>query len=556
MTLHSPTLAADASPRVTIVISFRERWSWTLATVDAILRHTQQAFRLWVLDTGLPEEVRTALQTQYPDGLVEILPMAQPGMWPNQARASIANLIDTPYAVFIDNDVLVQPRWLEPLLACAEETGAGIVGPLYMWGEDETSDLVHMAGGELTVSIDGDKTVMEERHRQINRRVDDIHPALQREVCDFAEFHCMLMRREVLQANGMFDTGIVCVHEHIHASLLARELGYATWMEPATRVFYLARKPWRLGELPMLRDRWSPAAAEQSIQHFAERWNVANDERSFGGVRMFLGNHTGALDLLRAPLQTPSRAHAVMGRTELEQTPFGLLAQARNRGYMPNDLHTIANVLQLAMRLSNGGYRSCGRPFINHLIGTASVLVHYGCEVRTILAALLHAAYTHSIPHDAPDPTAIAQQIMGALQTINTSLEHSVRAYTLRQTRYPVMLQREAGSELLMPVEDAELLLLETANAIDMYLSLEVEATGQPEPQDPQLLDAMLRVCNTLGLPGMGQSLLDARKAELSTKTPRPQFHPQPGSFRLTATGTAPMARSVGMSQNTRASVN
>ncbi len=544
MNYRSTTHAADASPSVTIVVSFRERWSLTLATLNAIFRCTPPPFRLFLLDTGLPEDLRIALHTEYPTGRVEILPMPRPGMWPNQARQTIASSIDTPFVVFIDNDVIVQPDWLGQLVACAEETGAGIVGPLYMWGEDETSDLVHMAGGELTITTDGEKTVMGERHRHINQRSESIQPALQRQECDFAEFHCLLMRREVLQARGMFDAGIVCVHEHIHASLLARQLGYGTWMEPTARVFYLAHKPWMLGELPQLRERWSAGAAEQSIHRFAERWNVVNDERSFGGVRAFIGNHTGAVDLLRAPLQTVQSAHAVMDRAELAQTPFGLMAQAERRGYTPNDLNTIAQCLLLAMRLSNGGYRACGRPFINHVIGTASALVHYGFELRVILAALLHAAYTHSIPHDAPDPNTVAHQIMAVLTGINPTLERSVRSYTLRHTRYPALLQREAGTESLMPVQDAELLLLETANSIDMYLSLEVLATGQPEPHDKLVLNAMVRVCNALGVPGMGRTLLDAREADLCA-TPSLRIHPQPGSFRLTATGTVNMARGV-----------
>jgi len=70
-----------------------------------------------------------------------------------QARRRVADLIDTKYAVFMDNDVLVHPGWLERLYACAEETGAGIVGPLYLWGADAQADTIHMAGGELSGSV-------------------------------------------------------------------------------------------------------------------------------------------------------------------------------------------------------------------------------------------------------------------------------------------------------------------------------------------------------------------------------------------------------------------
>ena len=536
---------APLEPRTTIVVSFRERWSWTLATVHALLRHTPAPFRLWVLDTGMPDAMRSELENLLVAPFMEIIPAPAPGMWPNQARGSVAARIDTPYAVFIDNDVLVAPGWLEPLLACADETGAGIVGPLYLWGEDENSDLIHMAGGELQISEDGGKTVMGERHRYINTRLGDVTPALRREACDFAEFHCMLMRREVLQAPGMFDANIVCVHEHIHASLLARQHGFATWMEPTSQVFYLARRTWLLAELPLLRERWSATAAEHSLHHFAQRWNVLDDARSFGGVRNFANHHVGAIDLVRTSLQG-AHCHAAMERTALQQTPAGLILLAQQRGYAPQDIHALGNALQLAMRLTNGGYRACGRPFINHLVGTASVLVHYGCELRTVLTGLLHASYTHSIPHDAPDPARVTEQVMLALGGANAPLERSVRAYTLRQQRYVAMLQSGSHTDS-MPLADAELLLLEAANAIDMHLSLETAATGQRDVIDPVLLEQMVYVCQTLGIPGMGQSLLNAEAADIRQGA-KLHFHPYPGSFRLQSQGTLSMANTAHLS--------
>jgi GT2 family glycosyltransferase len=60
---------------------------------------------------------------------LEIIRFDDP-LWPSQARRRIAGLLDTKYAVFVDNDVAILPGWLERLVECAEQTGAGIVGPL------------------------------------------------------------------------------------------------------------------------------------------------------------------------------------------------------------------------------------------------------------------------------------------------------------------------------------------------------------------------------------------------------------------------------------------
>ncbi len=544
MNLALTTIPLETLPRVTVVVSFRERWRLTLAVLEAIVQHTPKPYRLWVLDCGMPADLRAALN-QRCDNWGLVLVSLEPGLWPNQARARIAPQLVTPYTVFIDNDVIVQPGWLQALLACAEETGAGIVGPLYLWGADVRSDLIHMAGGELTTSTENNGLIMAERHRHINAKLGDVAASLRREPCGFAEFHCLLMRREVVQNPDTFDHGIVCVHEHIHASLVANQLGYATWMEPAARVFYLAMAPWHLGELPNLRRRWAGPAAERSLRRFAARWNVIDDARSFGGVRGFIRNHIETKDPLRAALQHPSRSEAPMACTELAQTPAALVTQAARRGYLRQDLKAIASACQIALRLSDGGYRPCGRPFINHLIGTASVMVHYGFGLRLVLTALLHAAYSHGQPSDPAqpaEPSALALQTAAALGGVGSALERGVRAYTLRQQRFHAL--RSASTKVAaMHMDDIELLLLETANDIDMHLSLEVAVTGRTDLPEPHLLDLMASTCQAVGVPGMGQTLRDVRQTE--SLGLRLNFHPAPGSFRLQAQGTVAMAHAV-----------
>ena len=532
-------------PATTIVVSFRERWGYTRAVVERLLAHTPPEVPVWVLDTGLPPALRQALQA-LAEGAprLRLLPLPA-GLWPHQARGAVAARIETPYAVFIDNDVLVRAGWLAPLLDCAEATGAGIVGPLYLWGEDEASELVHMAGGQLDIQGEAPARVMGESHRHINRQLASLQPPPRRAPCDFVEYHCLLMRRAVFQDADIFDPGLLNVHEHIHASLRAQELGYATWLEPATRVLYLARQPWLLDDLPLLAQRWSAEAADHSLRRFAQRWGVLDDARSFGGVRAFVRRHASTACLLRPDLQAPGTAHAAMQPADLAQTPAGLLAQARQRGYPPEELHELANAFLLALRLFNAGYRPCGRPFVNHAVGAASVLVHYGFEMRLVLAGLLHAAYTHTVPAGAPDPAQAAQQIMAALGGPQSPLERSVRAYALRRRRHPLLLA-QAPEALL--ASDAEVLLLDAANEADMLLSLEVAASGRQDLMPEPLLALTLDTCRRAGVPGLGQTLRAQRAAlaalpEAHRATLR--FHPQPGSFRLLPQGTVDLAGSL-----------
>src|SRR5207249_8335576 len=51
---------------------------------------------------------------------------------PNEARNIGLRRVRTRYVVFIDNDAVPAPGWLERMVECAEETGAWVVGPLYL----------------------------------------------------------------------------------------------------------------------------------------------------------------------------------------------------------------------------------------------------------------------------------------------------------------------------------------------------------------------------------------------------------------------------------------
>ena len=120
---------------------------------------------------------------------------------------------------------------------------------------------------------------------------------------------------------------------------------------------------------------------------------------------------------------------------DLQQSLPGLLAAAEARGYGVPDLRRISDAYWRALPLYNAGYRGCGRPFINHCVGTASALVHYGFETRLVEAALLHAAYTHA-PRGEGGPKAEIAAVTTRLGGADNAVEKLVRAYTLREARW------------------------------------------------------------------------------------------------------------------------
>lgn len=67
----------------------------------------------------------------------------------------------------------------------------------------------------------------------------------------------------------------------------------------------------------------------------------------------------------------------------------------REGSYRNDEIQAVGVAYQLAMTLFSGLYRASGKPFISHLVGTASALVYLRAETSSVVAGLLHSAYSH-----------------------------------------------------------------------------------------------------------------------------------------------------------------
>src|SRR5215831_19644541 len=209
--MESPRMA-----RATIVMTARERHSLAATALESIVQHTARPYRLMYVDCASPEWLRDMLDARAAEWGLDVVRFDQP-LWPQQARHRVIDRIASDYTVFIDNDVLVEPGWLEALVACADETGAGIVAPLYLWGDGVRPAKIHMAGGRIEqTEVPGGK-VLREWHQLAN--ADPNRVKLERQPCDFAEYHCMLVRTELLRDGAVLDPTIRCVHEHVDTAL-------------------------------------------------------------------------------------------------------------------------------------------------------------------------------------------------------------------------------------------------------------------------------------------------------------------------------------------------
>ena len=77
------------------------------------------------------------------------------------------------------------------------------------------------------------------------------------------------------------------------------------------------------------------------------------------------------------------------------QTNVQLYEQLFGLGYAPAQLNAVAAAYGLALSLFSALLRPEGKPFVNHLVGTASILAQHGAPFPVVVAGLLHAAYAY-----------------------------------------------------------------------------------------------------------------------------------------------------------------
>jgi GT2 family glycosyltransferase len=516
---------------VTIVVVPRERFSVSQASLESIYRNTEMPFELVYVDGGSPAYVQNYLQAKAAEKGFHLL-RTDHFLSPNQARNLGVQHARRRYVVFVDNDALVAPGWLEALTGCAEETGASVVAPLYFIGKPEKR-ILHMAGGDLQVEDRGNGLFMTERHRFANRPLSEVEDRIKRERCGFAEFHCMLVRKQMLDELGPLDEKLYSLPEHIDLCYSVELAGGSTWLEPAAQVTYRADAPFRLSDIPYFEQRWSDDWNSRSISHFEKKWNLVPDcpmfDKTFRGWVKRHGQQLTLSDNRKKPIAITDAA------TGTAQTNIQLYRQCMALEYRDRDLIALRDTYRLAQAWFNGLYRGCGKPFLAHLVGSASILARYGAPVSVVAAGMLHSVYS-----------------FGVLGIEGRGITDKRRRYVARRTSpgVEILLCHYASidwygttslTELVenlddMPLTLARVLLLRMASELeerhDRSLAFFAKKSASTEGLEPWL-PLFRKVAERIGAAGLYEELNDAVRKTSEFSAPESLCSQHTGSYTL-----------------------
>jgi len=262
--------------KATIVVVPRERFSIAKRSLESLIENTPAGFEMVYVDGGSPPSLRRYLERMSAQYRFRLL-RYDCYLTPNEARNIGFAEVTTPYAVFVDNDVIFTPGWLENLVACAEETGAWLAGPLYCEG-DPPHEIIHMAGGEACLEENTEGRWLYEVHRYMKEPLAHVRHRLRREPTQVIEFHTMLVRSDALRRLGPLDEGLMCTREHLDLCLRVSRAGGVIYLEPRAVVTNLQPPPVAWSDLPFYLLRWSDEWTHTTYRRLAEAWG-ANDGR-------------------------------------------------------------------------------------------------------------------------------------------------------------------------------------------------------------------------------------------------------------------------------------
>lgn len=270
---HKCNEPSMSKPKSTIVFTPREVFSTTAHALETIFARTPTPFRLICVDGNAPPRTREYLNRSAEKHDFTLL-RSDDYLTPNQARNLALPHIDTPYAVFVDNDVLVGKDWLEPLERCAEQTGAWAVGPLYFEHLPE-AHRIHMAGGICRIEEEPpDRRRILERHLYGHKVYSELKDPILRQETELLEFHTMLVSMDAFREFGPLDERLLAVHEHTDLCLSIRLAGHKILLEPASQITYVPPSRLDHADRNFFRLRWSDAWVEASVRRMTEKWQL------------------------------------------------------------------------------------------------------------------------------------------------------------------------------------------------------------------------------------------------------------------------------------------
>jgi len=196
------------------------------------------------------------------------------------------------------------------------------------------------------------------------------------------------------------------------------------------------------------------------------------------------------------------------------QTNLELYAQAIALGYSRDQCRVLSDAYVFALRQVFPLARGSGKPFIAHLVGTASLVMESGCPDDWVIGALLHALYQHRVPFESS--LAPGERRVVLADRFGTQVDEIVHRYTSFESEDLVPFMGAGASG------DTDVLTLRLADELEDVCGYALALHGNtgsddfglrgsyPWRRDAKTAEAptLLGLTHRLGLDGMHRSFI------------------------------------------------
>jgi GT2 family glycosyltransferase len=246
---------AVEKPVVTIVIPVFNNWQITENCLRSLSRQRfSVGVQILVVDDGSSDQTPTRL-AEIPGITVVTQPKNAGYMYAIRAGVSAAS---SEFVLLLNNDVVVCDNWLEPLLARAQDPTIGAVGSMLLFPNGSLQEAGALMFSDATGANFGKGDDPRRPWYQTPHQVD---------YCSGAS---LLVRKKAWDEVGGFDVNFApAYYEETDFCFALRDLGYAVWFEPASRLFHLEGASYG-NELSLERQ----ALLEKNRQRFLNKWRA------------------------------------------------------------------------------------------------------------------------------------------------------------------------------------------------------------------------------------------------------------------------------------------
>lgn len=188
------------------------------------------------------------------------------------------------------------------------------------------------------------------------------------------------------------------------------------------------------------------------------------------------------------------------------QTNLQLFGQMERQGYAAGDVLAVAGAYGLARKVFHGHFRGSGKAFLEHLVGTASILVCLKASVPLLTAALLHSLYSHGLPPPVLVPPWRRARVR---RLVGPDAETLITLYSQLPWRASTMPLIAFRLGKLDPIR-RQVVLLRLVNELEDQLDLGVLLCGNAAARCFDLrrtVAVQVRMADQLGLPLLATEL-------------------------------------------------